>query len=170
MSKANTWISGSLALIPLATQQKEIKMRKGETTGNQCFNFCCHQTLLHSKHIIIMQHKIFTKRNSKFHSSAKVFSDHAKFIVKWQSEDKPAPSSLFQQPIKNYDYEIHAVFKPENNSCLLCENTRQENYNKTCRLNGKSKYQCCAFFHEKCDYCTPHLCTTTLHSQAHRKP
>lgn len=86
-----------------------------------------------------MQHKIFTKSNSKPRSSANLFSDHAKVIENWQSEDKLAPSSLFQQPIKKYDYEIHVVFKPENKICLLGENTRQENYNKTCRLNGKSK-------------------------------
>lgn len=73
-----------------------------------------------------MQHKIFTKSNAKSQSSATFFSDHAKVLENCQSEDKLAPSSLFQQSIKNYDYKIHVVFKPENNICLLSKNTRWE--------------------------------------------
>lgn len=71
-----------------------------------------------------MQHKIFTKNNAKSQNSASFFSGHAKVLENWQSDDKLAPSSLFQQSIKNDDYKIHVAFKPEKNICLLSKNTR----------------------------------------------
>lgn len=133
MSKAKTWILGFFGFNSACHSVERNKNVWGGRTRNQHTNFYCH-----SKHIIIMQHKIFTKNNAKSQSSANFFQITQKFPRTDTLRTNKLPLPYFSNPSKNMITKSMLHLSQKITSVYWAK-TQDENFNKTCRLIGRPK-------------------------------